>query len=72
MLCPVCNGIGSISGFWLGSVKTCTSCHGKGKLHEDLDNLILISKLQRRVNKLEDNQIKIMNIIERLIKIYEK
>jgi hypothetical protein len=28
--CPVCRGLGSIDGFWLGTVKTCTSCHGKG------------------------------------------
>jgi DnaJ-class molecular chaperone len=30
--CLVCNGIGSIPGFFLGTVKTCTSCHGKGRL----------------------------------------
>lgn len=29
--CRVCGGLGAIDGFWLGSVKTCPSCHGKGR-----------------------------------------
>lgn len=28
--CRLCGGVGSIPGFLLGSVKTCTSCHGTG------------------------------------------
>ena len=28
--CRLCNGLGSIPGFLLGTSKTCTSCHGKG------------------------------------------
>jgi hypothetical protein len=31
-ICPICGGVGSIPGFWFGTVKTCTSCHGKGRL----------------------------------------
>lgn len=29
--CPMCRGLGSIPGFWAGSTKTCTSCHGRGE-----------------------------------------
>lgn len=30
-LCPVCHGVGSIPGFFLGTVKTCPTCHGRGR-----------------------------------------
>lgn len=30
-VCPVCDGLGSIPGFWLGTVKSCTTCHGSGR-----------------------------------------
>lgn len=71
MICPVCEGIGSIPGFWLGSIKTCTSCHGKGTLHEDTDNLVLISQLTRRVSKLETQQMDIIKTLEKIAKIME-
>jgi DnaJ-class molecular chaperone len=29
--CRVCDGVGAIPGFLLGSVKTCPACHGKGR-----------------------------------------
>ena len=29
--CAVCGGSGAIAGFWLGTVKTCPACHGKGR-----------------------------------------
>jgi len=29
--CLLCGGVGSIDGFWLGTTKTCTSCHGTGR-----------------------------------------
>lgn len=29
--CFVCNGLGAIPGFWLGSAKTCPACHGRGR-----------------------------------------
>jgi len=29
--CRVCKGLGAIPGFWLGLVKTCPACHGKGR-----------------------------------------
>lgn len=29
--CRVCRGLGAIDGFWLGTVKTCPACHGRGR-----------------------------------------
>lgn len=30
-LCRLCGGVGAIEGFWLGTVKTCPACHGRGQ-----------------------------------------
>lgn len=29
--CSVCHGHGTVSGFWLGTFKTCPACHGRGR-----------------------------------------
>ena len=28
--CRTCGGRGAVPGFWLGTIKTCPACHGRG------------------------------------------